>query len=596
MNTSVLSSLGLASLLFSACNHASEGEAEQNADKKNVILIMTDDQGYGDLGFTGNSIVKTPTTDSLAEESVQFSNFYVSPVSAPTRASLMTGRYSLRTGIYDTYNGGAIMANEEVTVAEILKDNGYHTGIFGKWHLGDNYPFRPIDQGFTTSLVHRSGGIGQVGDIANYFEFDSSYFDPVLYKNGKEVQTDGYCSDVYTEEAIDFIRENKTEPFFLYLSFNAPHTPLQLPEEYYEMYKNIDPSDREAFPGNQPFPDDMSESEKEAARKVYGMVTNIDDNMEKLFTSLEENGLEENTLIIFLTDNGPQQRRYKGGFRGRKSSVYEGGIHVPFLMKLGDEFPANKTVDVPAAHIDILPTILDICNISMEKEVQIDGKSLLPLIQGNEVPWADRPLYFYWQRSYPEPYQNVAVRKGNYKLVGHAPYTASLDDLELFNLEKDPYEQNNILSSNKEQAREFKSLFDDWYGKIMESPHLNEIQSIKVGSDQENPVILNRNDAKGQPGIWNQMEIYGYWDIEVVQEADYDIVFHFHKPLEESGTMNLRMGTVKRTIHNEMGMGENTREITMPDIHLEKGQYSVESWYSSQGRHILPFYVEIKQQ
>ncbi len=596
MNTSFLSSLGIATLLFSACTQEKEEEAEQNTDKKNVILIMTDDQGYGDLGFTGNSLIKTPVLDDLAEESVRFTNFYVSPVCAPTRSSLLTGRYSLRTGIYDTYNGGAIMDNEEITIAEILKDNGYHTGIFGKWHLGDNYPFRPVDQGFTTSIVHRSGGIGQVGDVANYFEFDSSYFNPVLYKNGKQINTEGYCSDVYTERAIDFIRENKTEPFFLYLSFNAPHTPLQLPEKYYDMYKNVDPSNRDAFPGNQPFPEDMSEREKEAARKVYGMVTNIDDNMGRLFEFLEKHNLKENTLIIFLTDNGPQQRRYKGGFRGRKSSVYEGGIHVPCLMKLQGEFPANKTVDVPAAHIDILPTVLDLCNISMEKDIQIDGKSLLPLIQGNDVPWADRPLFFYWQRSYPEPYQNVAVRKRNYKLVGHAPYTASLEDLELFNLEKDPYEQNNILSSNKEQAREFKSLFDDWYGKIMESPHLKETQFIKVGSDQENPVILNRNDAKGQPGIWNQMEIYGYWDIEVVQEADYDIVFHFHKPLEESGTMNLRMGTVKRTIHNEMGMGENTREITLPGIHLEKGQYSVESWYSSQGRYILPFYLEIKQQ
>ena len=593
MNTSILSSVGIATLLFSACNQATEEEAKQNAEKKNVILIMTDDQGYGDLGFTGNSIINTPVMDNLAEESVQFTNFYVSPVSAPTRSSLMTGRYSLRTGIYDTYNGGAIMANEEVTVAEILRDNGYKTGIFGKWHLGDNYPFRPVDQGFTTSLVHRSGGIGQVGDIANYFEFDRSYFDPVLYKNGKKIQTEGYCSDVYTEEAIDFIEENQENPFFLYLSFNAPHTPLQLPDKYYEIYKDTDPSNREAFPDNQPFPEDMSENEKEAARKVYGMVTNIDDNMGKLFNYLEENDLKENTLIIFLTDNGPQQRRYKGGFRNRKGSVYEGGIHVPCFMKLEGEFPSNKKLDIPAAHIDIMPTILDVCNISMEKEVQIDGKSLLPVIQGNDVAWDDRPLYFYWQRSYPEPYRNIAVRKGDFKLVGHAPYTASIEDLELFNLTQDPYEQENILSSNKKQATKLKSLFDDWYGKIMESPHLNENQYIKVGSKKENPVILNRNDAKGQPGIWNQMEIYGYWDVEVVQEGDYDFIFHFHKPLKQSGNMNLRMGTVKRTIQDE---GEDTEKITMHGIHLKEGQYSVDTWYSSQGRHILPFYVEIVRQ
>ena len=593
MNTPLLSTIGIATLMFSAGPQGQAEESEQNKDKRNVILIMTDDQGYGDLGFTGNSIIKTPVLDKLAEESVRFTNFYVSPVCAPTRASLLTGRYSLRTGIYDTYNGGAIMDNEELTVAEILEDNGYQTGIFGKWHLGDNYPFRPVDQGFTTSLVHRSGGVGQVGDIPNYFEFDSSYFNPTLFRNGKKVPTKGYCSDVYTEGAIDFIQENRENPFFLYLSFNAPHTPLQLPQEYYKMYQNTNPANRNAFPDDQPFPENMSEREKEAARKVYGMVTNIDDNLGKLFQTLEENNMQENTLVIFLTDNGPQQRRYKGGFRGRKGNVYEGGIHVPCFMKLEGHFPSNKEVDIPAAHIDILPTILELCNITMDENIRIDGKSLLPLIQGDDVMWDNRPLFFYWQRSYPEPYRNVAVRKGDYKLVGHAPYTASLEDLELYNLEKDPYEQENILTSNKNRGRDLKSIFDNWYEEIMESPHLNEIQYIKVGSNKENPVILNRNDAKGEPGIWSQMEIYGYWDVEVVQEARYDFIFHFHKPLKESGNMNLRMGTVKRTLHED---GEGTQKITMPDIHLEKGQYSVESWYSSQGRHILPFYIEIIRQ
>jgi len=582
MNLSFLTYTGLTTLLFSVGTQASTLESKQKPDKKNVILIMTDDQGYGDLGFTGNSIVKTPVIDNLAEESVQFTNFYVSPVCAPTRASLMTGRYSLRTGLYDTFKGGAIMSDEEVTVAEILKDNGYKTGIFGKWHLGDSYPFRPIDQGFTTSIVHRSGGIGQPGDVANYFEYDSSYFDPVLYRNGNKVQTEGYCSDVYTDEAIEFLKENKNNFFFLYLSFNAPHTPLQLPDKYYQMYRDVDPSNRGAFSEKKNFPDNMSEREKEAARKVYGMVTNIDDNLGKLFTTLEKSGLEENTMIIFLTDNGPIPRRYNGGLRERKSSVYEGGIHVPFFIKLEGEFPAGKKVDIPAAHIDILPTVLDMCNISNETDVPIDGKSLLPVIRGNEVAWNDRPLFFHWQRSYPEPYRNIAVRKGDYKLVGHAPYTASLEDLELFNLGKDPHEQKNILASQKDTAQELKSLFDNWYEEIMGSPHLKNIQYIKVGSNNENPVILNKNDAKEAR----------YWAVEVVQEANYDFVFHFRNPINNSGNMHLLMGTTKRTVHNEITMGKNTREITMPDIYLEEGRYILNSWYSGQGRR-TPFYVEI---
>ena len=591
-NSTILSSISIASLIFTGGVQASPKEDEQPTDKKNVILIMTDDQGYGDMGFTGNSLIKTPEIDKLAKESVRFTNFYVSPVSAPTRSSLLTGRYSLRTGVYDTYNGGAIMDEEEITIAEVLKKHGYSTGIFGKWHLGDNYPFRPVDQGFTTSLIHKSGGIGQVGDVANYFEFDSSYFDPVLYKNGEKVQTNGYCSDVYTDAALDFIDKNKLSPFFLYLSFNAPHVPLQLPEEYYEMYKNTDPSNPKHFPDDKPFPEDMSEQETEAARKVYGMVTNIDDNLGRLFTYLEKNNLEENTLILFLTDNGPQQRRYKGGMRNRKGSVYEGGVHVPLLMKLKGELSSQKEVDVPAAHIDILPTVLDICNIQWETDTRIDGKSLLPVIRGKDVSWEDRPLYFYWQRSYPEPYRNIAVRNQQFKLVGNAPYNASFEDLELYNLEDDPYEQENIISSEKSKARKLKTGFDDWYSDIMDSPHLEEVQYIKVGSNKENPVILNRNDAKGEPGIWNQREIFGYWDIQVVRGGNYDFVFHFHKPLKNSGRMKLRMGTLKRTVSDA---GEGTEKIVMRDIHLEKGKYQLDSWYNSEGKNIFPFYVEIVQ-
>ena len=270
----------LSLLLFSQLSLA------QNTKHPNVILIITDDQGYGDLGITGNPHVKTPVIDGLAKESLRFTNFYVSPVCAPTRASLMTGRYSLRTGIRDTYNGGAIMASNEVTIAEMLKQANYKTGIFGKWHLGDNYPSRPNDQGFDESLIHLSGGMGQVGDFTTYFKRDRSYFDPVLWHNNKKEAYNGYCSDIFTDNAIEFIEKNRETPFFCYLSFNAPHTPLQVPEEYYKQYANIDPSS--GFEkDDRPFVE-MSEKDKEDARKVYAMVTNIDDNLGKLFKKLDD--------------------------------------------------------------------------------------------------------------------------------------------------------------------------------------------------------------------------------------------------------------------------------------------------------------------
>jgi len=241
----------------------------QDKSRPNVIIIITDDQGYGDLGITGNDQINTPIIDAFARKSIRLNNFYVSPVCAPTRSSLMTGRYSLRTGIRDTYNGGAIMASNEITLAEMLKQGGYTTGIFGKWHLGDNYPSRPNDQGFDESLIHLSGGMGQVGDVTTYFKYDSSYFDPVLWYNGSQKQYEGYCSDIFAENAIKFIDKNKANPFFCYLSFNAPHTPLQVPESYYQLYADVDPS--VTFKRNNSAEKEMSEKDKEDARKVYAM-------------------------------------------------------------------------------------------------------------------------------------------------------------------------------------------------------------------------------------------------------------------------------------------------------------------------------------
>ena len=232
MKTPILS---IGSSLLAAGLTGAPSVAAQPENHPNIILIITDDQGYGDFGFTGNPHVKTPVLDNFAKQSIRFNNFYVCPVSAPTRAGLMTGRYSLRTGVRDTYNGGAMMASSEVTIAEMLREAGYATGIFGKWHLGDNYPMRPCDQGFDESVIHLAGGMGQPGDFTTWPNGDSSYFDPVLWHNGKQQKYVGYCSDIFTSNAVDFLEENRNRPFFCYLAFNAPHTPLQVPERYYNL-------------------------------------------------------------------------------------------------------------------------------------------------------------------------------------------------------------------------------------------------------------------------------------------------------------------------------------------------------------------------
>ncbi|UII80778.1 arylsulfatase [Flagellimonas sp. CMM7] len=561
----------------------------QEKPHPNVILIMTDDQGYGDLGITGNPHVQTPVIDEFAAESVRFNNFYVSPVCAPTRSSLLTGRYSLRTGIRDTYNGGAIMASSEVTIAEILKQGGYKTGVFGKWHLGDNYPSRPNDQGFDESLIHLSGGMGQVGDITTYFKGDRSYFDPVLWHNNKKEAYNGYCSDIFTEEAIVFVEKNKDSPFFCYLSFNAPHTPLQVPEKYYQKYKDIDPAS--GFEDDsRPF-SKMTEKDKEDARKVYAMVSNIDDNLGKLFKKLDDLNISDNTLVIFMTDNGPQQTRYVGGMRGRKGTVYQGGVRVPFYVRHPSSFEKNIDIETMASHIDVLPTIAQVCNVDLPKERTIDGKSLLPLIMDKEVDWGNRPMFFYWTRRYPEPYFNMALQKGGYKLVGKTNYNAPIKDFELFDLVKDPYEQNNIVLENKNLAKDLKAELDGIYNELIASENLIDQPRIIVGSEQENPIILNRNDAGGQRGIWDQEEIYGKWRVSM-EKGHYNIKIKFIKPVKANGKMYIEANTLVKQMVNKK---EDTDIIEMKNVFFPKMDCDLIPFYAIDSKNIFPFWVEMQK-
>ncbi len=564
-------------------------QAGRTQTPPNVILIITDDQGYGDFGFTGNPHAKTPVLDEFARKSIRFDNFYVSPVCAPTRSSLMTGRFSLRTGVRDTYNGGAIMASEEVTIAEMLKNAGYKTGMFGKWHLGDNYPSRPIDQGFDEALMHLSGGMGQVGDFTTWFRGDSSYFNPVLWHNGKMEKYDGYCTDIFAGEAIRFIEKNREKPFFCYLAFNAPHAPLQVPDKYYQRFRDIDPTS--GFENdNRPFPS-MTEKDKEDARRVYSMVACIDENLGRLFQKLEELKISENTVVIFMTDNGPQQNRYVAGMRGKKGSVFRGGIRVPLWIQYPAKFHGNVDIETNTAHIDILPTLAEICNAKLPSDRIIDGKSLLPLIEGKQVDWADRTLFFYWTRRYPELYNNISVQKANYKLVGQTSYNASINDFELFDVKNDPFEQKNLVSQQKDVAVSLKNELDKMYQELITSENIVHQPLITIGNTNENPVYLNRNDADGERGIWAQEEIYGKWNVKITK-GRYNLIFKFVQPVETGGQMVLETGPVVNQLKNDRG---KTDIIEMNDISLPEISCELIPFYSTGGKNILPFQVEIRR-
>ncbi|MCL3782446.1 arylsulfatase [Prolixibacteraceae bacterium JC049] len=556
---------------------------EKKRQHPNVIIILTDDQGYGDIGYHNNPQIKTPTLDKLAQSSVRFNRFYACPVCAPTRAGLMTGRYALRTGVFDTYSGGAIMASEETTIAELFQKAGYTTGHFGKWHLGDSYPSRPHDQGFDTSVWHLSGGIGQVGDVLNYYKGDSAYFNPTLFRNNQVFQSKGYCSDVFTSEAIDFVKENQKRPFFMYLAFNAPHTPLQVPQKYYDQYKDMEITSTDA---NGQYIHSMSKRDKEAARKVYAMVTNIDDNLKRLFDTLKKNKLEKNTIILFMTDNGPQQWRYTGGFRGKKSDVREGGVRVPCFMKIPGK--SNRDVACTSSIYDILPTLADLCNVELPKHLELDGISLAQQIDSPKQT-IDRTIFMEWQRGYPERYRNMAVIHNSYKAL----CDRQGKKFELYDLANDPFEEQDISTHKPQVVRQLKSKIDNWYSDIMASDHLHHAPRIIVGSSHEKKTILNRNDAKGLPLIWAQDNIQVAWDITVAKDALFDVKVYFRTPLKQAGDLSLRIGTTMKTIHNDK---TGIQSLTFKQVALQAGEYRLDSWYNSRWPHyITPFYIEIEK-
>nr|WP_295934381.1 arylsulfatase [uncultured Dyadobacter sp.] len=560
----------------------------QQKARPNILLIMTDDQGYGDFGFTGNPHVKTPHIDQLAARSTRLTNYHNSPVCAPTRASLLTGRYHQRTGVHDTYNGGAIMAAAETTLAEILGKNGYKTGIVGKWHLGDNYPFRPSDQGFQYSLVHGGGGVGQPGDFyENFVRTDSSYFNTTLAENDRKVARKGYCTDIFTDQALQFLRDSKSAPFFLYVSYNAPHTPLQLPKRYEDMYKDLRfDTDTDRQPGKAWA--SMTDKDKADARKVYGMATNIDDNVGRILGELKKQGLEENTIVIFLTDNGNQQLRYNAGFRGLKGSAYEGGTRVPFLISGAGLFEPNREVNALLAHIDVLPTLLEAVKIPLPAALQTDGRPALQTIRGKQAA-SPRIFYNAWNRGWPEPYRNAAFYKGRHKLVAFNADGDELHSFGLFDLEKDPFEQDNLVQRHPELARQLKKGLDSVYTDLAGSPHLSQ-RRIIVGSTHEPLTVLTRQDLNGTAmSNWLADKATGYWNITVARDGYYDLRSIHTGPIAKGTRSLVRLGQVQRSV---VAKGDDNAAV-IREVWLKKGDYLVESWFEGPGGVTGPYYLEI---
>ena len=578
-------------LLAISCQDQPKKPLATSKDAPNVLLIMTDDQGYGDFGFTGNAYLQTPHLDQLASESTWLTNFYVSPVCAPTRASLMTGKFALRTGIYDTFNGGAMMAGEETTLAEVLQASGYQTGIFGKWHLGDTYPFRPSDQGFEESLIHHGGGIGQFGDPTNYYRQADCYFNPTLFHNNEQVSSEGYCSDVFTDATLDFIQQDRTTPFFAYLAFNAPHDPLQVPEKWYNKYKDLRFDSTEAARLGMKIPA-MNAWEKENARRVYGMVSNIDHNIGRILEALETQGILENTVIFFLSDNGPMSKRYNGGLRALKGNTYDGGVKSPCLIRYPKRFSKGAKIEAVTAHIDLLPTIASLCEARIPHPQGIDGKNILPLLEGKtEKDFSSRNLYEQWGRMFPERYQNISIRKGNYKLLAKAGYLAPLSAFELYNTREDPGEQDNLVETQPQLAQQLKDELDTWFEQeVVVAGNPKPVYMI-LDPVHEDTLVLTRNDAKGPPEIWGNDFQYGYWDIEVAQAGRYGVSIYFRDNAKKKGRIFVKQPPLQYSLENT---DTTAKVIAMESVYLKEGTGKLEVLYKTGWNEVmLPLVVKV---
>src|SRR5688572_20798457 len=349
----------------------------------NVLLIISDDQGYGDLSLHGNLHLRTPNLDRLATNGIQFERFFVGSVCAPTRASLLTGRYSLRTGVRGVTRGEETMRSEEVTVAEALRAGGYRNGYFGKWHNGENFPHTPQGQGFDEQFGFNLGHW-------------NNYFDTTLKRNGRPEKTRGFITDVLTDEALRFIDTNRARPFLCFVSYNVPHSPFQCPDRYFDPHKRAGLSDYQA--------------------SVYGMLENMDDNIGRLLGKLDELKLRENTIVVFLTDNGANGQRYNAGMRGWKNNLHEGGTRVPFFISWPARWKVPRQVPEIAAHIDVFPTLVELCGVPTPQTLPQDGRSLVPLIDRKTNGWPDRVFFQQWQAG-PRAERIGSVRTQRFRAV-----------------------------------------------------------------------------------------------------------------------------------------------------------------------------------
>jgi len=463
--------LGVFSFAASITSEASNKKYRSLAGSRpNIILVMTDDQGMGDFSCMGNPDLKTPHLDEFYKNSTRFTDFQVSPTCAPTRAAIMSGRHEFKNGVTNTTHQRERMALSTVTLPELLQSAGYETGIFGKWHLGDELPYQPDRRGFSEIFIHGAGGIGQEfeGSCADFKQNQENfYFDNVLRHNDEVVKARGFCTDVFFDAAINWTEKMRREkkPHFTYIAPNAPHAPMIAPEHYKKPFLEA---------GWEEFlkKDKYDNKKPSGIPGRYGMIVNIDDNMGKLVDKLNKWNAWEDTLVIFMTDNGQSGQKigfrngkqvtpFAAGFKTGKGSPYEGGTHVPAFWRWDGVLEPRKDISALSAHVDLLPTFCELAGVKYPKKMQkLDGRSMIPMMEESKVKMPDRFVFVHRGRwkvgADPEKskFKGCAIRNQRWRFV---------DNKHLYDISRDPKEKKDVAGQYPEVIMELKKVYDQWW-------------------------------------------------------------------------------------------------------------------------------------
>jgi arylsulfatase A-like enzyme len=485
----------------------------QKNEHPNIIIILSDDQGWGDLGFNGNRTVSTPILDKMAKNGVSLQYFYVSPVCSPTRAEFLTGRYHVRGGVSSTSTGRVRLDLDETTIAQIFKKAGYSTAAYGKWHNGGQAPYHPNSRGFDDFYGFCSGHWG-------------NYFNPILEHNGEITRGKGFITDDLTNHAIDFIDQHSKSPFFLYLPLNTPHSPMQVPDNYWAKYKNIELTQKGSL---------ASKENSLHTKAALALSENIDWNVGRLMKRLDQLKLAKNTIVIYFSDNGPNGHRWNGGMKGIKGTTEEGGVRSPLIMQWPGKLKAGTQIKSIASVMDLLPTLADLANIPLDSKKPLDGKSLKSLLLGqSNSDDSDRMIVNYWNKQ-------TSVRSQNFRLSS---------DGALYNLEEDYQQTKNVANAFPSEYQKLLTVKKNWELEVLSELPKDDNRPLIIGHPDIKLTQLPVSEGFGHGNIkrsnqfpndshlanWLTNEDYISWDVALEKEGIFEIEVYYACSKENIGT------------------------------------------------------------